>query len=91
MKEIRPKRYHSVSIVCPRKSCAAVEALVGKRFFATDAPSLPVPNCTLSSQCKCSFQKHSDRRDDERRFAGTVSQWYGGAEKRRPRERRQRG
>lgn len=84
-----PNRYQAVSIVSGGKCCAAVKALTGKRFLAGNAPSLPLPACSLSDQCKCSFQKYEDRREDNsRRLPGEMSRWYGGAEKRRSRGRR---
>ena len=89
MKAVPLKRYKSVSIVCPKKCCAAIKAVAGKRFLACDVPSLPLRECTQSNQCSCNFKKHEDRRDDERRFVGTMSLLYAGAEKRKPRGRRQ--
>lgn len=81
-------RYPSVSIACGGKPCAAVKALAGQRFLAHNAPSLPLPDCTLSNQCKCTFRKYDDRRDVERRLPGEVTRWYSGAEKRRSKGRR---
>lgn len=87
-KQARPDRYQAVSIACPSKCCAAVKSLAGQRFLARSAPALPLPACTMSDQCKCSFQKHADRRDSDRRLPGEMSKWYGGSEKRRSRGRR---
>lgn len=87
-KQAPVKRYQSVSITYPNKCCPAVKALAGQRFLAGSAPSLPLPACSLSDQCRCSFQKHADRRDYDRRLPGEKSRWYGGAEKRRSRDRR---
>lgn len=88
-KSAPPNRYQAVSIVSGGKSCAAVKALAGRRFLAGSAPSLPLPTCSLSDQCKCRFQKYEDRREDNsRRLPGEMSKWYGGAEKRRSRGRR---
>lgn len=85
----RPNRYQAVTIVYASKCCTAVKALAGQRFLACSAPSLPLPACSLSNQCKCSFQKYDDRRDDNRRLPGEKNKWYGGAEKRRSRGRRE--
>jgi hypothetical protein len=88
-KEARPNRHRSVTIVHARNSCPAVKALAEHRFLTRDAPQLPLPNCTLSKQCHCSFRKHDDRRDfDDRRLAGERGKWYGGAENRKSRGRR---
>ncbi|HEX3844880.1 MAG TPA: hypothetical protein VHV80_10990 [Steroidobacteraceae bacterium] len=84
----RASRYQAVSIAYPAKCCAAVKALAGQRFLAGNAPALPLPACSLSNQCKCSFQKYDDRRDDNRRLPGEVTKWYAGSEKRRFRGRR---
>jgi len=81
-------RYQAVSIVHAGKCCAAVKSLAGQRFLVCNAPSLPLPACSVSSQCKCSFQKYGDRRDDDRRLPGEMTKWYGGTEKRRTRGRR---
>jgi hypothetical protein len=88
-RETRLGRYQSVSIANAGKCCAAVKSLAGRRFLAGDAPSLPLAACSLADQCKCRFQKHVDRRDYERRLPGEKGKWYGGAEQRRSRGRRQ--
>jgi hypothetical protein len=85
----RPNRYQAVSIAYGSKCCAAVKALAGRRLLAGSAPSLPLPACSLPHQCKCCFRKYDDRRDDSRRLPGEMTRWYGGAEKRRSRGRRQ--
>jgi|SRR6185312_7207817 len=87
-KPVRPNRYQAVTVVCPAKCCAAVKSLAGQRFLARNAPSLPLPACSLSNQCRCSFRKYDDRRDESRRLPGELSKWYGGTEKRRSRGRR---
>jgi hypothetical protein len=87
-KQARISPYQAVCIVYGGKCCAAVKALAGQRFLACGAPSLPLPACSLSNQCKCSFQKYDDRRDDDRRLLVEKSKWYGGAEKRVARGRR---
>lgn len=87
-KAARPNPYQAVTVVCPGKCCAAVKVLAGQRFLARSAPSLPLPACSLANQCRCSFRKYDDRRDENRRLQGELSKWYGGAEKRRFRGRR---
>lgn len=84
----RPNRFQAVSIAYAGKCCAAVKALAGQRFLAGGAPALPLPTCSLANQCKCSFQKYDDRRDDNRRVPGEVTKWYAGSEKRQARGRR---
>jgi hypothetical protein len=82
------RRYQAVTVVHGSKCCAAVKSLAGQRFLAGSAPALPLSGCTQSSQCKCSFQKHDDRRDDHRRLPGELTRWFAGTEKRRSRGRR---
>lgn len=84
----RSNRYQAVTIVHGSKCCAAVKSLVGQRFLAGSAPALPLAACNLSNQCKCSFQKHGDRRDDSRRLPEQLTKWFTGDEKRRSRGRR---
>lgn len=87
-KPARSNRYQAVSVAHGGKCCAAVKSLAGQRFLAGSAPSLPLPACSMSNQCKCSFRKYDDRRDDDRRLPGEMTKWYGGAEKRGSRGRR---
>ena len=87
-KVLRPNPYQAVAVVHGSKCCAAVKALADQRFLARNAPSLPLAQCSLSDQCKCTFRKHDDRRHHERRLPGEMDKWYGGTEKRGGRGRR---
>lgn len=87
-KPARPNRYQAVTVVCPAKCCAAVKSLARQKILARSAPSLPLPACSMSNDCGCSFRKYDDRRDESRRLPGELSKWYGGAEKRKSRGRR---
>ena len=73
-------------------AAVAVEALEGKRILATHAPSLPVPNCSMASECRCRFKKYADRREDEDgrrfKFGGERSAWYAGGQRRKSKGRR---
>lgn len=86
------KSYPSVSLLAPRNCCAAVKGLDGRRILAASAPNLPLSDCSMPGQCRCRFQKYSDRRGDEenRRFpyASERSAWYSGAQRRKSRGRR---
>ncbi len=53
--------YHSVSIIFSKNACAAAEDLSGRRFLATTAPTLPLPECD-ADDCICYFEHHEDRR-----------------------------
>lgn len=87
------RRFHAVSIRAGSNACAAAKALSGERFLATEAPSIPLPNCD-APQCDCRFQHHDDRRSGRDRrnpfTAGGVSAETGnyGIERRDGRERR---
>jgi hypothetical protein len=62
-------RWSAVSIVCPSVSCAAAQALKGRRFLSAAAPRLPLPDCTLTGSCRCVYRKYEDRRAGPRREA----------------------
>jgi hypothetical protein len=60
--------WHAVSIVPRQQACAAALALRGKRFLSrTEAPPLPLPDCTLPADCSCVYKHHADRRGGPRR------------------------
>ena len=92
---VRKALYSAVSLVSSSGACAAVKALKGHRILAAAAPRLPLPGCSLPSQCKCRFQKYPDRRDDDegRRFddASERARWFSGEERRSERRRRPGG
>lgn len=60
--------FHAVSIAVGRETCRQVEALIGTRFLARDAPKLPLKNCD-NPACRCRYVHHDDRRvEDDRRL-----------------------
>jgi hypothetical protein len=86
MKDVR-----SVSIVCGTHGCEAARALKGQRRLVSQGVSLPLTTCTMPSQCKCRYQKYSDRRtDDDRRTLGSTlrGSLYGISERRHVKGRR---
>ena len=86
------KKHPAVTIVMPAKCCTAVSALEGVRILASRAPKLPMPDCTMPDQCRCRFQKFTDRREDEEgrrfRFGHERGAWYAGGQRRKSRGRR---
>lgn len=59
--------YHSVTINYSRSDpCDAVRQVGGNIYLADTAPSLPLDDCT-STRCRCQYEHHEDRRQDERR------------------------
>ena len=53
--------YHAVSIKFEANACDAAKAMTGRRFLATAAPRLPLPDCD-ALECRCHFAHHDDRR-----------------------------
>lgn len=53
--------YHAVSVKPGAYACAAANKIAGQRFLATEAPSLPLPDCD-AAECDCHFTHHHDRR-----------------------------
>jgi hypothetical protein len=86
------RKFPAVTIAIPLRCCEAVRGLDGVRILAVDAPALPIPRCTMPHECRCRFQKYSDRREDEqgRRFlfAQERGAWYAGSQRRKSRGRR---
>jgi hypothetical protein len=70
--------------------CPAATKAMGKRVLFSEAPSLPLPACTMSKDCSCKFRKSSDRRDCDRRLFGALetNRWFVGTENRKSRDRR---
>lgn len=56
-------RWHSVSIQSGEGGrCEAARALAGQRFLSTEAPPLPLADCSKPDDCRCRYSKHGDRR-----------------------------
>lgn len=54
-------KYHAVSVKPGTYACSAANNIAGERFLASQAPSLPLPDCD-ASECECHFVHHNDRR-----------------------------
>ena len=78
--------YHAVSIKFEANACAAAKAMTGRRFLASAAPRLPLPDCDVL-ECRCRFAHHDDRRTGKDRrspfAAGRFSGGTGSYEKER--------
>lgn len=57
----RKAEYHAVSVNPGAYACSAANNIAGQRFLATEAPSLPLPDCD-AAECDCHFVHHNDRR-----------------------------
>lgn len=91
---MNPKKYPAVTIAPGGGACAAAKAVEGRRVLATEAPRLPLKDCSQPHACQCRFKKYSDRRDEteaERRQRGVSmrSVLYSGGERRKSGGRRQ--
>ena len=64
----KPKttEFHAVSITYSGQACKAASELSGRRFLATAAPRLPLPECDVL-ECNCRFTHHDDRRSNKDR------------------------
>jgi len=59
--------WHAVAIKPKGQSCDAVQARRTTRFLSSDAPRLPLPECSTSDTCTCVYKHHADRRAQPRR------------------------
>ncbi|MGI9270400.1 MAG: hypothetical protein ACR2QT_01395 [Woeseiaceae bacterium] len=57
----RNSQFHAVSIKFTGRACQAAKDMSGRRFLATAAPKLPLPQCDVLD-CTCRFTHHTDRR-----------------------------
>jgi hypothetical protein len=76
--------YRAVSLA-PNIACnAATKDAADKRYLLREAPRLPLAGCATPANCSCSFRKHADRRDGDRRLLGMTetNRWFAGAERR---------
>lgn len=82
-------QWSAVSIVSTSHSCEAARSLKGQRFLNAQAPRLPLPGCTSSATCRCTYRKYADRRAGPRRESEkTGMQRPASDERRRSRGRR---
>ena len=56
--------YRAVAIHHGAVCCRSAAAIDGKRFLATNAPKLPLANCTSPGLCQCEYRMLHDRRED---------------------------
>jgi hypothetical protein len=61
--------WHAVAIKPKGQCCDAVQAHRTARFLSSDAPRLPLPECSTSDTCTCVYKHHADRRAQPRRQA----------------------
>jgi hypothetical protein len=81
--------YHSVAIKYAKNACDAAKAMTGRRFLATAAPRLPLPECNYS-ECSCTFAHYDDRRSRKDRRSPFAAGSASGATGKHGVERRER-
>lgn len=82
-------QYHAVSIRFDEGACDAAKAMSGRRFLASAAPRLPLPECDVL-ECRCRFTHHKDRRNGrDRRSPFGAGGFGGGATGSHEKERRE--
>jgi len=69
--------FHAVSLKYSSNACDAAKAMTGRRFLASAAPRLPLPECD-ALECRCGFDHHSDRRTGKERRNPFSSVHYTG-------------
>lgn len=85
--------YHAVSVrFIKNNACEAAKKLGDTRLLASQATTLPLPGCTNSSRCKCTFVHHQDRRSGPRRDAdvGMPGATFTGEDRRQHRHGRRK-
>ena len=60
-------RWHAVSVKPGAVACKAAESGKTRRWLSREAPMLPLPDCTRTDTCQCTYQHHDDRRVGGRR------------------------
>jgi hypothetical protein len=78
------EKYPAVTIVVSETDpCPSVMLLVGQRLLSTEAPLLPLIDCT-SRECTCTYRHYVDRRGGSRRIdeKSVVKKFHKGIEKR---------
>lgn len=89
-------RFHAVSIKLSDYPCAAARELAGRRFLSSEAPKLPLPDCSNAAACACRFVHHKDRRTGKDRRSPFGPAGFGPStgkfeqEQRKGEDRRQR-
>lgn len=80
--------YHAVSLKFDANACSAAKSIAGRRFLASEAPRVPLPDCD-AADCRCRFVHHKDRRSGKDRRSPFTSGGLAAASGKYERERRQ--
>jgi len=76
-KDTSHSAYHAVSIKFDSHACQAAKEMEGRRFLASAAPRLPLPECS-GLECRCHFVHHKDRRSPRDRRSPFAAAGFGG-------------
>ena len=87
-KDAGTTQYHAVSIKFEAIACEAAKAMSGRRFLASAAPRLPLPECDVL-ECRCRFTHHKDRRSGKDRRSPFGAGSFGGGTGAHEKERRE--
>jgi hypothetical protein len=63
----KSKAWHAVAIRPKGGSCEAVQGCRMARFLSSQAPRLPLEQCSTADTCTCVYKHHADRRGQPRR------------------------
>jgi len=78
-------RYHCVTVNAGTAACPAALDLKDVRILSADAPRLPMAECTMPADCRCTYRHHDDRRAGPRRALDRNERpepWRGGERRR---------
>ena len=67
--------FHAVSITYSENACTTAKEMTGRRFLASAAPRLPLPECD-ALECRCKFAHHADRRSGRDRRSPFAARGY---------------
>lgn len=59
--------FQAIAIYRGLDACDMAKKFSEHRFLAREAPTLPLPGCTLAQNCQCRYLKFRDRRAEARR------------------------
>ena len=89
---VSERAYPAVEVTTSGPCCDAARQLENRVMLASEAPILPLRDCSDPAACRCRYRKYPDRRmgDEDRRFPyeGQRAGWYTGSEQRGSRGRR---
>jgi len=63
----RPSPFQAISIYRGAASCEMARKFAEHRFLAREAPTLPLPDCSMPQSCQCRYLRFKDRRSQTRR------------------------